>query len=253
MSTVTSASPIPRGPELFGQTVVVIGGSAGIGLETARRARAEGANLILTGRNPERLERAARELGAMSSAAFDATDFERLGRFFDELPAPVDHVMVTAGRPYYGRLADMDFAQARRFLDEHLLLPLQVARNAADKMRPGGTLLFMGGTGARRPGIGLAIAATVTAASPALIANLALELAPVRVNLIAAGFVDAPLSASLLGDELENRRNELRATLPIRRVVVPADVAALAVHIMTNTALTGATYDIDGGQQLVAG
>jgi NAD(P)-dependent dehydrogenase (short-subunit alcohol dehydrogenase family) len=161
--------------------------------------------------------------------------------------------MVTAGRPYYGRLVDMDFAQARRALDEHLLLVLQVARNAAPKVRPGGTLLFMGGTGGRHPGIGLAIASTVTAALPALTANLALELAPVRVNLIAAGFVDTPLSASLLGDELENRRNQLRATLPIRRVVEPADVAALAVHIMTNTALTGATYDVDGGQQLVAG
>jgi NAD(P)-dependent dehydrogenase (short-subunit alcohol dehydrogenase family) len=111
----------------------------------------------------------------------------------------------------------------------------------------------MGGTGARRPGIGLAIASAVTAALPALTANLALELAPIRVNLIAAGFVDTPLSAAILGDELENRRNQLRATLPIRRVVEPADVAALAVHIMTNTALTGATYDIDGGQQLVAG
>ena len=147
----------------------------------------------------------------------------------------------------------MGFAQARRALDASLLLVLQVARNAAHKVRPGGTLLFMGGTGGRRPGIGLGIASTVTAALPALTANLPLELAPVRVNLIAAGFVDTPLSASLLGDELENRRNQLRATLPIRRVVGPADVAALAVHIMTNTALTGATYDVDGGQQLVAG
>jgi NAD(P)-dependent dehydrogenase (short-subunit alcohol dehydrogenase family) len=146
----------------------------------------------------------------------------------------------------------LDFEQARRALDAHLLLVLQVARNAVHKVRPGGTLLFMGGTGGRRPGIGLGIASTVTAALPALTANLALELAPIRVNLIAAGFVDTPLSASLLGDELENRRNQLRATLPIRRVVEPADVAALAVHIMTNTALTGATYDVDGGQQLVA-
>jgi NAD(P)-dependent dehydrogenase (short-subunit alcohol dehydrogenase family) len=239
--------------ELLGQTVVVIGGSAGIGLETARRARAEGAKVILTGRNREPLLRAATELDALSTAAFDAMDPASLEQFFRGLPTAIDHVMVTAGRPYYGRLVDMDFDQARRALDSHLLLALQVARNAAGKVRPPGTLIFMGGTGSRRPGIGLGIASAVTASLPALTANLALELAPVRVNLIAAGFVDTPLSAELLGDELENRRNQLRATLPIRRVVGPADVAALAVHIMTNTALTGATYDIDGGQQLVGG
>jgi NAD(P)-dependent dehydrogenase (short-subunit alcohol dehydrogenase family) len=252
MSIPAAASPIQREPELLGQTVVVIGGSAGIGLETARRARSEGAKVILTGRNPERLQRAASELEALSTAAFDAMDSASLDRFFRDLPATIDHVMVTAGRPSYGRLLDMDFEQARRALDTHLLLMLQVARNVAHKVRPGGTLLFMGGTGGRRPGIGLGIVPTVTAALPALTASLALELAPVRVNLIAAGFVDTPLSASLLGEELENRRNQLRATLPIGRVVGPADVAALAVHIMTNTALTGATYDIDGGQQLVA-
>jgi NAD(P)-dependent dehydrogenase (short-subunit alcohol dehydrogenase family) len=86
---------------------------------------------------------------------------------------------------------------------------------------------------------------------PALTASLALDLAPIRVNLIAPGFVDTPLSASLLGDELDARRDELRATLPIGRVVGPADVAALAVELMINTAVTGATYDIDGGQQFI--
>ena len=253
MSTTTTTSPIQRELELVGQTVVVIGGSAGIGLETARRARAEGADVILTGRNPERLQRAASELDALSTAAFDATDFERLGRFFDELPRPIDHVLVTGPGPYYAPLAEFDFEAARRDLEAHILLPLQVARHAAGKVRPGGTLLFMGGTGGRSTAPGLALIAALTAALPALTKNLALELAPVRVNLIAAGFVDTPLSASLLGDELENRRKQLRATLPIRRVVGPSDVAALAVHIMTNTALTGATYDIDGGQQLVEG
>jgi NAD(P)-dependent dehydrogenase (short-subunit alcohol dehydrogenase family) len=252
MSPAGTTSPSHREPELLRQTVVVIGGSAGIGLETARRARFEGADVILTGRNPEPLQRAASELGALSTATFDATDPAALERFFRDLPTPIDHVMVTAGRPHYGRLLDLDYAQARRALDEHLLLVLQVARHAAGTVRPGGTLLFMGGTGGRRPAVGLAIVSTVTAALPALTASLALELAPVRVNLIAAGFVDTPLSASLLGDQLENRREELRATLPIGRVVGPADVAALAVHIMSNTALTGATYDIDGGQQLVA-
>jgi len=240
-------------PGLLGQIVVVIGGSAGIGLETARLARSEGADLILTARDPDRLQRAASELGARSTTAFDATDFERLKRFFDELPRPIDHVLVTGPGPYYAPLAEFDFEAARRNLEAHLLLPLQVARNAASKVRPGGTLLFMGGVGGRRTATGFTLMSALTAALPAMTKNLALELAPVRVNLIAAGFVDTPLSAAILGDQLDARREHLRTTLPIRRVVGPADVAALAVHIMTNTALTGATYDIDGGQQLVEG
>jgi NAD(P)-dependent dehydrogenase (short-subunit alcohol dehydrogenase family) len=251
MSTAPTVTSIQREPELLGQIVVVIGGSAGIGLETARRARTEGADVILAGRNPDRLEHAARELGALSSAAFDAADADRLAGFFQALPTPIDHVLVTAGRPYYTSLADMDFEQAHREVDEHLWLALHVAREAAGKVRPGGTLLFMSGTAARRPGVGGPIVSALTAGLPALTATLALELAPVRVNLIAAGFVDTPLSASVLGEQLEERRQQLRATLPIGRVVGPAEVAALAVHLMTNTALTGATYDIDGGQQLV--
>jgi NAD(P)-dependent dehydrogenase (short-subunit alcohol dehydrogenase family) len=252
MTTETAAPPTAREPELLGQTVVVIGGSAGIGLETARRARTEGAGVILTGRNPDRLRTAAAELGALSTATFDANDLAALEGFFEHLEAPIDHVMVTAGGPYYAPLAEMDFDEARRALQEHPMVMLGVARYAAGKVRSGGTLLFMGGTGARHPAVGVGISSALTAALPALTASLALEVAPVRVNLIAAGFVDTPLSASLLGTQLEERRDQLRATLPIRRVVGPADVAALAVHIMANTALTGATFDIDGGQQLVS-
>jgi NAD(P)-dependent dehydrogenase (short-subunit alcohol dehydrogenase family) len=247
-----------REPELLGQTVVVIGGSAGIGLETARRARAEGADVILTGRNPDRLEHAVLELGApelgtVSSAAFDATDPAALDRFFAGLTGPIDHVMVTGPGPYYAPLADLDRDRAHRDFDGHEWLAIAIAQHAVGRVRPGGTLLFMSGTSGHHYGTGQALLSAAAAALPALIANLAFEVAPIRVNLIAAGFVDSPLSASLLGDELDKRRAQLRATLPIRRVVEPADVAALAVHIMINTALTGATYDIDGGQQLVSG
>jgi NAD(P)-dependent dehydrogenase (short-subunit alcohol dehydrogenase family) len=240
-----------RGPELAGQTVIVIGGSSGIGLETARRARAEGAEVVITGRNPDRLRQAAVEVGAQRTAAFDATDAAALKRFFQDPPGPIGHVMVTAGGPTYGSLLEMDAAQVREAMSDRITLGLEVARSAAGKMRPGGTLLLMGSTGARRIGHGNGIASAAFAALPPFVAALALELAPVRVNLIAAGFVDTPLSASLLGGQLEERRNELRTTLPIGRVVGPADVAALAVHIMTNTALTGATYDVDGGEQFV--
>jgi NAD(P)-dependent dehydrogenase (short-subunit alcohol dehydrogenase family) len=238
-------------PDLLGQIVVVIGGSSGIGLETARQARAAGAEVIITARDPERLKRADGEVCARSTSAFDATDTARLEAFFDALPVPIDHLMLTGRAAYYARLSDMEFDEARRAVDAHLWLPLQVARLAAEKVRPGGTLLFMAGMGGRRPAVGLSVIGTLALGLRALVQNLAVELAPVRANLIAAGFVDTPLSATLLGDRLEERRQQLRATLPIGRVVGPADIAALAVHLMTNTAVTGATFDIDGGQQLV--
>jgi NAD(P)-dependent dehydrogenase (short-subunit alcohol dehydrogenase family) len=251
MTTLTGSATAVGKPSLLGQTVVVIGGSSGIGLETARSARAEGAQIVLTGRDPERLRNAAADLGAQRHAAFDAHDPDHLDAFFRSLPAPVDHVLVTAGGPYYAPLVDMDMTDATRYVADHVRLTLEVARHAARTVRPGGALLLMSGTGGRRPAVGISLTALLTAGLPALTANLALELAPVRVNLVAAGFVDTPLSASLLGDDLDERRAHLRATLPIRRVVVPEDVAALAVHIMANTALTGATFDVDGGQQVI--
>ncbi|WP_406376440.1 SDR family oxidoreductase [Streptomyces sp. NBC_00647] len=237
---------------LAGQTVVVVGGSAGIGLETARQVRAAGGELVLVARDAGRLKRAADELSPLSTAAFDARDVEHLERFIGELPGPVDHVMVTAGSPSYTPIAELDLAKAAYDFGGRIAMMLAVAGASREKVRAGGTLLFIGGTGGRRPALGMAVTGALTAALPALTANLALEVAPVRVNLIAAGFVDTPLSASLLGDQLDARRAELRETLPIGRVVGPEDVAALAVHIMANGALTGATYDIDGGQQLVA-
>jgi NAD(P)-dependent dehydrogenase (short-subunit alcohol dehydrogenase family) len=254
MSTRQDQSSTPAAPghkpELAGQTVLVIGGSAGIGLETARRARSEGAEIILTGRNADRLSQAAEQVGARQTAAFDVTDGAAVAQFFEGLQGPIDHVMVTGPGPTYGPLLQMDPDQVRDALSDHIVVDLVVARNAVGKMRAGGTLIFMGGTGGRRVA-GLGTVPAATAALPAFVATLALEVAPVRANLIAAGFVDTPLSAALLGDQLEARRQGLRETLPIGRVVTPEDVAALAVHLMANTALTGATYDIDGGQQFV--
>jgi NAD(P)-dependent dehydrogenase (short-subunit alcohol dehydrogenase family) len=236
---------------LAGQTVVVIGGSSGIGLATARHARAEGADVVLAARNAERLQRAADEVGAASTAAFDVNDAARLAQFFAELPAPIDHILLTGSGPYYAALAELDLDRARKEVAGRLVVPLEIARNATGKVRAGGTLLFIGGTAGRRPRVGGTLLSPLTAALPELTKVLALELAPIRVNLIAAGFVDTPLSESLLGDQIDERREQLRRALPIGRVVGADDVAALAIHLMTNTALTGGTYDIDGGQQLV--
>jgi len=252
MTASIDSSPVHRERGLLGQTVVVIGGSSGIGLETARLARANGADIILTARNPDRLHRAGLELEA-SIAAFDATDFARLGRFFDALPAPINHLLVTGPGLCHPPPAGSCLDAARRDLDAHLLLPLQIARHTAGKIRPAGTLLFIGSTGGRRAAAGPALIAAITAALPAMTRSLALQVAPVRVNLIATGFAETPSPASPPGDRIDQRREQLRTTLPIGRVVGPADIAALAIHLMTNTAITGATFDIDGAQQLAEG
>lgn len=234
--------------KLAGQTVVVLGGTSGIGLETARRAREQGAKLILTARDPDRLHRIGLEFGA-SISAFDLSDEARLMGFFSNLPGLVDHVLLSGSGPRYVPFAELDVGKIRQGVDR-IVLSVQVATMTKDALQPTGSLLLIGGTGGRRPSAGPLISA-VTAAMPALARSLALALAPIRVNVIAPGFVDTPLSAALLGDGLDTRRQQLRATLPIRRVVGPEDVAELAVAIMTNSAITGATFDIDGGQQLV--
>lgn len=234
----------------MGQTVLVLGGSAGIGLATARRARDEGADLILTARDPDRLHRIGLELGA-SISAFDLSDTERLTRFFANLPGLVNHVLVSGAGPQYVPFAELDIGKIRNGV-ERIVLSVQIAGLAKGVVQPTGSLLLIGGTGGRRPSAGPLISA-VTASMPALASSLALELAPIRVNVIAPGFVDTTLSASILGAELDARREQLRASLPIRRVVGPEDVAALAVDLMTNTAVTGATFDVDGGQQLLDG
>ena len=209
-------------PELAGQRVVVIGGTSGIGLATARRARAEGAELILAARGLDRLQAVGEELGA-SIAAFDATDFKRLSEFFHDLGTELDHVFLAAPSSRRVPLAPFDVEDARRAVEGHLLLPLQLATDSANSVRPGGTLLLTGCSGGRGSTAGPPFAAAITAALSMLTKSLASELAPIRVNMVAAGFVETP-----------------------------ADIAALAIHVMTNTAVTGSTFEIDGARRIVA-
>src|SRR3954470_7474689 len=153
-ATVT-AGPQPGG--LAGQTVVVIGGSSGIGLETAHQARSAGAELVLTGRDPERLRQAGHQVGALRTATLELGDAAALERFFTGPPAPIDHVLVSGGGPSYAPIAEMDFDDALRVLDEHLLGSLRIARACAALVPSGGSLTFITGTHARRPGVGLSI------------------------------------------------------------------------------------------------
>lgn len=219
MSVETLPNPVLLPQSLRGQMVVVLGESVGIGLETARLARARGADVVLAGGNPVRLRDTARAIDAAHFEAFDLADLTRLERFFHELAGPIDHVLLTCGGSYHSRLADMDFERARRDLNERILVTLAVARYGAARMRPPGTLLFLGGTGGRRIAVGNTLISAMVAALPPLVANLAAELAPIRVNLIAPDSVDTQ------------------------------DVAALAVHLMVDATLSGMAFDVGGGRQ----
>jgi NAD(P)-dependent dehydrogenase (short-subunit alcohol dehydrogenase family) len=237
---------------LHGQSVLVLGGSSGIGKATAAEAQSLGASVTITGRRPEILEVAAADINAARTAAFDAYDRSALLTFFETVNGPIDYVLVAAGAPTYDLLADVDVDRAARSIAASITLMLTLGQLAPSRIRDGGSVTFIGGTGARRPVPGLSVLGALSAGRTALIRSLAVESAPARFNLIAAGFVDTPLSAALLGDALEQRRVELQQRLPIHRVVQADDVAQLAVQIMTNTALTGAVFDIDGGEQLLS-
>src|SRR5690349_6390301 len=139
-------------PSLAGQVVVVMGGSAGIGLETARLARANGARVVITGRDRERLEKAAVEVGAESALTVDLDDSADVERVFGELPEQLDHILMGGSGPFYAPLAELDLGEAERFINQHLVGSLRLARLCIGRVRAGGSLTFISGTGARRPG-----------------------------------------------------------------------------------------------------
>jgi NAD(P)-dependent dehydrogenase (short-subunit alcohol dehydrogenase family) len=137
MTTATTNVSVAREPRLLGQTVVVIGGTAGIGLEIARLARTEGGEVVVTGRDPDRLEQAARELSARSSAAFDADDAAAVKRFFDALAAPIDHVLIAAyTRGSYGPMLDLPPDDVGQSVGRRVTQVLDIAGNRRRRCGP---------------------------------------------------------------------------------------------------------------------
>lgn len=239
---------------LQGQHVVVIGGSSGIGHATARSALNAGARVTIAARDVARLKKAAAGLGdGTEIASVDVTQEDQVAEVFTSL-GEVDHVLLSAGTPMFGPFNKLDLNQVRRYWDTHLGSLLTVARHGTTKMNAGGSLVFITSTQNRCPAsIGAIPAAVFGHGVEVLTANLALELGQrgIRVNSVACGFVDTPLTARALGDRFASRVAELAQSLPIGRVVSPEEVAALITHLFGNGAITGAVTAIDGGQSLL--
>lgn len=237
--------------QMIGQRVVITGGSSGIGLATARRALDDGADsVVLMSKTQSKLEEAEQSLGArVSSYAVDVTDEKAVEQAFKSL-GQVDHVVLAAAGTYRGVIAEMDFQAARALFESKFWGQQYCLKHAANKMQSGGSITLFSGWISRKPMIGTGTLAAVDGAIESLTRVASLELSPVRVNAITPGQIDTPLWSARLSDEEKKAYfDKLGKQLPAGRSGTADDVAHAVHFLMTNSFVTGAIIDVDGGQQ----
>lgn len=232
---------------LAGKRIVIIGGSSGIGLATAKTARELGATIHIAGRSREKLFDAVQAIGADVSAhevnAAHEYEMKELFAAFDL----VDHVFVTASEVVTGALLESDSEQLKSSLNSRFWGCYFAAKYAVPKMHRGGSITFMSGTSSVRPSIGSAVAAASGAAVESLARTLALELAPIRVNTISAGAIDTPLLDNIFGERKTAMLAHLTDHLPVKRMGQPEDIADAALFLMNNNYTSGIVLTVDGG------
>jgi NAD(P)-dependent dehydrogenase (short-subunit alcohol dehydrogenase family) len=236
---------------LDGQTVLVVGGSSGIGHEVARQAAKEGARLIIAGRNPAKLGGAAERLnGAVQTVAMNAHDEAELESAFSDLDT-LDHVVSMVGDSMAGGFLTTDLETMRHVLHSKFWSNWIIGRNAAGKIRDGGSMTFTSGTGARPHEASATYVANLGVS--ALVQGLAYELAPrVRVNAVAPTFMGRATSfwRGMPANELEQAQARFAETVPLRRLGTPEQVASAYIHLITNNFITGQVLSVDGGVML---
>ncbi len=240
---------------LKGQKIVIVGGSSGIGLGVAAAALDRGAEIVIVGRTPGKLQAAASSLGANRSLrtfAADMTSEAEVARMFGDV-GPFDHLVSTAGAPPPGDPIDRtDLDVARRFIDNKLIGAIALAKHAARTLRSGGSMTFTSGINKDRPPVPGGAVVTAIAGSFGYLAHaLALELAPTRVNIVSPGWVDTPMWDELVGEAKADFFASMAARLPAKRIAASADIARAYLYLMESEFTTGETIHIDGGQRLI--
>jgi NAD(P)-dependent dehydrogenase (short-subunit alcohol dehydrogenase family) len=237
---------------LLEKTVVVVGGGSGIGLGVARASLARGARVVLVGRTRQKLERALSTLAAGErgqAIVADVTLEANVVRLFEQLPS-VDHVVVTAAELAYQPIRDFQLDAARRALDSKILGALLIAKHAAARLPPTGSLTFTTGVACERPLPRGSMVAAVNGALNSFVRGAALELAPIRVNALSPGWVDSELWDVIGGDKAAIF-SAMAARLPVGRIGRPDDLGHAAVFLMENQFTTGAVLSVDGGHRFV--
>jgi NAD(P)-dependent dehydrogenase (short-subunit alcohol dehydrogenase family) len=239
-------------PMLRGKRIVVVGGTHGIGFGVARRAADEGAEVVIASSRRANVDAALAKLPkGVTGQPLDVRDHENLGAFFQRTGA-IDHLVYTAGESLLlGPLAELDFDAARRFFEVRYWGALATVRAARPHLGAGASIVLSGGAAARRPPAGFVIGASVCGAMESVTRVLALELAPVRVNIVVPGFVDTELWSNVEPGARAEMFREAAAKLPVKRIGTPDDLAEYYLAFMRGAYATGQSIVVDGGGMLV--
>jgi NAD(P)-dependent dehydrogenase (short-subunit alcohol dehydrogenase family) len=232
--------------KLANQTVLVIGGSSGMGLAIARLALNEGAKIIISARSREKLQQAAKSLGgSVRAIPVDTTDEESIKALFTEA-GPINHLLIPGSALRLGNWREQPVADIQFSLQGKFIGPFLCARSA--HFGPGSSLTFWSGIISRKPARNDALLAAVNAAVEAMTRALAKDLAPVRVNCISPGMVEGTGAYEAMPEESRRQMYEgIAARLPVGRVGTAEDIATLAIEVITNGFITGTVIDVDGG------
>ncbi len=250
-TTTISASPSSLVGNLQGRSVLIVGGTSGIGLAAARQAKAAGASVIVVGFDAAGAERVAAEQGFAGWRAADVTKPDTITAALANT-THVDHLVLLAGTFVAGKVLEAEVDHLRRAFEERIWAAIHTLRTLGDRLTPEASVTFISGALADRPtGQGTAVLAAASAAMEALARGLALELAPRRVNTVSPGTTDTPLLARTLGTNRDGYVAALKEKLPLRRLGTAEEVGAAVVFLMSNGFMNGETLHVDGGTRLV--
>jgi NAD(P)-dependent dehydrogenase (short-subunit alcohol dehydrogenase family) len=233
------------GRSLAGTRVLVLGGSSGIGLATAKAAAAAGAKVTLASRSNDKVNAAAMQVGQGAvGVPIDTTNDTALEAFFSKQP-DWDHIVVSVAAGRSAGLQDLSLQDAYGNMNAKFWTAYKTARFA--RIAPEGSLTLVSGFLSQRPNKDALLQGCINAALESLGRGLALALSPVRVNTVSPGLIDTPIRAAMPADKKKAMLDHAAATLPARRVGQADDVADAILMLMTNPFTTGSTLFIDGG------
>lgn len=241
-----------KSTSLSGKKIILLGGSAGIGLATAKAAAAEGANVIIVSSNQQRIDKALTGLPAGSKGyAVDLSKEENIKTFFENIGS-FDHLVFTAAENLkLDVIAETDIAQAQSFFNLRFWSMFAAVKYGSKNINPGGSINLTGGIAGLRPGKGWSVASSICSAMEGFVRAMAVELAPIRVNSVVPGVIKTNLWDSMSPADREALYQSTANTIPVQRAGEAEDVALTFIYLMKQQFGTGQNIVVDGGTVLV--